>query len=79
VSGGPLVGVRAHNVVRNMFVQQDGVMQPAPAPRFSRTPGALRLPPPEPGRDTDAALAAWGFAADEIERLRADRRDQLST
>jgi alpha-methylacyl-CoA racemase len=46
------------------------ITQPAPAPRFSRTPGAVRRPPPERGGDGRAALADWGFADVEIERLR---------
>jgi alpha-methylacyl-CoA racemase len=61
-----------HNAARGTFQELGGVVQPAPAPRFSRTPGSLRVPPGEPGRDTDAALAAWGVPDEEIERLRAD-------
>ncbi|WP_249010684.1 CaiB/BaiF CoA-transferase family protein [Conexibacter sp. DBS9H8] len=60
-----------HNRARGVFVEHDGVTQPAPAPRFSRTPGELGLPPREIGADTDAALAAWGIGAEEIARLRA--------
>ena len=59
-----------HNVARGAHVTVDGIDQPAPAPRFSRTPGAVRGPPPERaalGRD---ALADWGFPPEEIERLR---------
>jgi alpha-methylacyl-CoA racemase len=61
-----------HNAARATFVEKDGVVQPAPAPRFSRTPGALRLAPRDPGQDTEAALAAWGFSASAIDGLRAD-------
>jgi alpha-methylacyl-CoA racemase len=46
------------------------VVQPSPAPRFSRTPGALERPPAEPGADTDQVLAELGFGADEITKLR---------
>ena len=46
-------------------------MQPAPAPRFSRTPGAVRRPPSQPGEDTRGALADWGVGGDEIESLLA--------
>lgn len=46
-----------HNVARGTFVEIDGVTQPAPAPRFSRTPGEIR---PKPSADD--ALAAWGVA-----------------
>jgi len=45
-------------------------VQPAPAPRLSRTPGAVSRPPAHPGQHTDEALADWGFAADEIAKLR---------
>ncbi len=60
-----------HMKARGAFAEIDGVVQPAPAPRFSRTPGAIRRPPSPPGADTDEALAAWGFAAGEIAGLRA--------
>ncbi len=60
-----------HNVARGTFVEIGGVVQPAPAPRFSRTPGAIRSPPAARGADTERALAAWGFAAGEIAALRA--------
>lgn len=49
-----------HLKARGTYVERDGVVQPAPAPRFSRTPGALTTPPPEPGADTRSALTAWG-------------------
>jgi alpha-methylacyl-CoA racemase len=60
-----------HNAARGAHVAIGGVAQPAPAPRFSRTPGAVRGPPPERGAAGRAALADWGFSAAEIERLRA--------
>ncbi|HEX7055311.1 MAG TPA: CaiB/BaiF CoA-transferase family protein, partial [Burkholderiales bacterium] len=59
-----------HNVLRRTFVEVGGVEQPAPAPRFSRTPGGIKAPPPERGAGGGAALADWGFAAAEIARLR---------
>ena len=59
-----------HNVARGTFVEVAGVVQPAPAPRFSRTPGEVSRPPAYPGAHTDEALADWGFAADEIAKLR---------
>ena len=49
-----------HLAARGTFVTHHGVVQPAPAPRFSRTPGALTTPPPAIGADTRAALTAWG-------------------
>ena len=48
----------------------NGVAQPGPAPRFSRTEVALTRPPAWPGQHTDDALADWGFGADEIAELR---------
>lgn len=60
-----------HNQARGTFVEVDGVVQPAPAPRFSRTPPAIQGPPPEPGEHTDAALGDWGFDAAELAALRA--------
>jgi alpha-methylacyl-CoA racemase len=61
----------AHNSYRKSFVNVAGVEQPAPAPRFSRTPGAVRGAPPERGEGGRAALADWGFSAPEVERLRS--------
>lgn len=49
-----------HLVERNTFVDVDGVPQPAPAPRFSRTPAAVQSTPSAPGADTRAVLARWG-------------------
>jgi alpha-methylacyl-CoA racemase len=59
-----------HNAARATFTERGGVLQPAPAPRFSRTAPELGRPPSSPGADTDEALAAWGFADDEIAKLR---------
>ncbi len=50
-----------HLVARGTFVEHAGVVQPAPAPRFSRTPAALTTPPPVAGAQTTEALAAWGI------------------
>ena len=60
-----------HLKARNTIVEDHGVMQPAPAPRFSRTPGSIQRPPAWPGQHTDELLAEWGFGADEISSLRA--------
>jgi alpha-methylacyl-CoA racemase len=60
-----------HNRQRGTFLEQDGVIQPAPAPRFSRTPSAVQRPPARPGEHTQAALHDWGFSASDLERLRA--------
>jgi alpha-methylacyl-CoA racemase len=52
-----------HLVARGTFVQRDGLTQPAPAPRFSRTSPTLTTPPPaRAGQDTREALLAWGIA-----------------
>jgi len=59
----------AHNVARANFVETGGVPQPAPAPRFSRTPAAAPRTPPERGEGGSAALADWGFGEAEIARL----------
>ena len=60
-----------HNVARGGHVTVGGVAQPAPAPRFSRTPGAVRRAPPERGALGREALADWGFTRGEIDRLAA--------
>lgn len=52
-----------HNVARQTFADVGGLVQPAPAPRFSRTPAAIQGPAAEPGADTDAVLADWGVKA----------------
>ena len=59
-----------HNVARGTFVDVAGVVQPAPSPRFSRTPGAISRPPAHPGQHTEEALTDWGFTGDEIAKLR---------
>ncbi|MBK8960738.1 MAG: CoA transferase [Proteobacteria bacterium] len=60
-----------HLKARGTFVEFDGVLQPAPAPRFSRTPGAIQRGAPRPGQHSDEALADWGFSAAERATLRA--------
>jgi alpha-methylacyl-CoA racemase len=59
-----------HNRQRETFVEVAGIPQPAPAPRFGRTPGAIDRPPPHFGQHTDDILAEWGFTADERDKLR---------
>jgi alpha-methylacyl-CoA racemase len=58
-----------HIVARGTFVEHDGVSQPAPAPRFSRTPGEIQRGTAAYGEHTDEILADWGFATDEIAKL----------
>src|SRR5262249_32898519 len=60
-----------HNLKRGTFVERDGVIQPAPAPRFSRTPGAIPRGAPERGQGGAAALADWGFDEATIAKFRA--------
>lgn len=59
-----------HLAARGTFVEVGGVTQPAPAPRFSRTPGEVWRGPVAPGTDTDAVLTDWGFTAEELAGLR---------
>jgi len=61
-----------HNVARGTFVESGGLLQPGPAPRFDRTPGAISRPAPAAGEHTNEALADWGFEAGEIAKLRAE-------
>jgi alpha-methylacyl-CoA racemase len=61
----------SHNVARNTFVEVQGVTQPAPAPRFSRTRAEIQGPPPTPFEDSESVLQDWGFAANEIEALKS--------
>lgn len=58
-----------HNAARATFVRRDGVVQPAPAPRFDRTPGAVAASPPRPGRDSTDILGEIGYSAAEIDEL----------
>ncbi|MEZ5568506.1 MAG: CaiB/BaiF CoA-transferase family protein [Halioglobus sp.] len=58
------------NVARNTYTQVDGIVQPAPAPRFSRTPSAVRHGAHDLGQDTDAVLSAMGFAEQELAALK---------
>jgi alpha-methylacyl-CoA racemase len=59
-----------HNEARRTFTEVAGVRQPAPSPRFTGTPGAIRRPPPTPGQHGDEALADWGLSDDDVGALR---------
>src|ERR1017187_2668015 len=59
-----------HNAARGTFIKVGGVIQPAAAPRFDRTPCATPTPPTKPGADTEAVRTAAGFSASEITALR---------
>jgi len=61
-----------HNMARSTFITVDGVTQPAPAPRFSRTVPEVRHGSRTPGHDTVSILADFGFNGDEIEALQKD-------
>ena len=53
--------VHPYNTEREVFLEQGGHLQPAPAPRFSRTPGAVEGLPALPGADSRAILTELGF------------------
>ena len=59
-----------HNKARRTHIEFEGVMNPAPAPRFSETPSELRSAPPAPGQHTAQALRDWNFSEREIDALR---------
>ncbi|CAB4761291.1 MAG: CoA transferase [Actinobacteria bacterium] len=58
-----------HNVARNAFLNIDGLTQPSPAPRFSRTVPATPTPGAHPGQNTREVLTAWGIPAGEVDAL----------
>jgi alpha-methylacyl-CoA racemase len=59
-----------HNRARNSFIEVGGVLQNAPAPRFSRTVPDHPKAPPRVGGDTDAVVADWGVDADVVKKAR---------
>ena len=60
------VGAHPHNAARATFVERDGVVQPAPGPRFSRTPPEIAGSPKAAGTDSEAVLKAAGYSSSEI-------------
>lgn len=58
-----------HNQARGTFVDVDGVVQPAPAPRFSRTAPEIGVAPQAPGQSSAAVLADWGWSSADIDKL----------
>ena len=60
-----------HNRERNLLIADaDDKLEPAPAPRLSRTPGSVRRPIPKVGQHTDEVLSEYGFASADIAALR---------
>ena len=59
-----------HMKARGTFVELEGVVQPAPAPRFSRTPGEIPGPVPTPGQHTEEVLTSLGWGTEEVNALR---------
>ena len=60
-----------HNAARGTFLNRDGVVQPGPAPRFSRTPAEAGAPAALRGEHTEAVLAECGFSAADLDALRS--------
>lgn len=60
-----------HNVARGTFVEVEGVIQPAPAPRFDRSVLSVPTPPPNSSCN-DSVLIHWGMSGESIESLRGD-------
>ena len=59
-----------HMAARGTFTEVAGIRQPGPAPRFSRTPGAITEPPPHAGQHTDEALVDWGLDPERVAALK---------
>jgi len=59
-----------HNIARSTYIEVDGAVQPAPAPRFSKTPSAVSKPPSPPGADTISGLVEWGVDESVVAKLR---------
>ena len=62
-----------HIAERGTFTEVAGLVQPAPVPRFSRTPGSIERPPPHVGQHTDEALEAWGISEERIAELKESK------
>lgn len=62
-----------HSVARQAFVEVGDTMQPAPAPRFSRTPPVAPLPMDDGGRDIEGTLSAWGLDSQKVSRWVSNR------
>jgi alpha-methylacyl-CoA racemase len=62
--------MHSHNRARRTFIEREGVIQPAPAPRFSRTPGGIARGAPKPGQGGATALTDWGLDVATIVKFR---------
>ncbi|MEQ1864279.1 MAG: CaiB/BaiF CoA-transferase family protein [Micropepsaceae bacterium] len=60
-----------HNKARATFIELDGVVQPAPAPRFSRTKPEVQGGAPTCGQHNDEILGDWGFSSDAVAALKS--------
>jgi len=60
-----------HNAIRQNFVTIDGIEQPAPAPRFSRTRSGIQHAPTESGENIREVLADWGLSDLDIEAFQS--------
>ena len=59
-----------HNIARKTFVEYDGITQPAPAPRFSRTQGSIQASAALVGEHSEQILQGWGFSDADIQQLK---------
>lgn len=60
-----------HHIARSSLLTIDGIVQPAPAPRFLGTPSPVPTPPRRSGSDTDHVLPKWGIQDEAIQHLRS--------
>ena len=65
--------VHPHAIARDTYVEVEGITQPAPAPRFSRTTSVVQSPPPAHGEDTAEVFSEWGFTESEISELQENK------
>ena len=61
-----------HNKTRKTYVDFEGVTQPAPAPRFSRTQGTIQSSAALIGENTNEILNSWGFSDDKVDNLKKE-------
>ena len=58
-----------HNIARKTFTEVNGVVQPSPAPKFSRTKSKIQSSPSSVGEDTRSCLVDWGFEVSDVDDL----------